>query len=393
MEIDPDRLLADLAALREIGAVGSGVVRQAFSEADIAARRWFAERAQASGLAVRWDPAGNVFAMPPSDAPAILIGSHSDTQPEGGWLDGAYGVVCGLEIARAAQESGRGGVAAVSFSDEEGCFQPLMGSRHWTGALSLAELDTFVDQQDRRLGDLRLLVPETRDAAPVPVDLFRCYLEPHIEQGPVLDRAAEEIGIVTDIAGLRHIEFIVRGDQNHAGTTPMSHRKDAFQAFVGLVAAINDNFCAMASPVAVWTFGQLDLHPNAVSIVPGRVRAVLQIRDAELAALDAMARRAFELAAEREIEARLLSAIDPVRLDERVIDAVGAAAAEITPQTSRRMISGALHDAGVVAARLPAGMLFVPSIGGRSHRFDEDTRLEHLVLGCSVAAAAVARLL
>lgn len=372
------------------------MVRQALRPADIEARRFLAGRMADAGLDVAWDPVGNLFGIAPGEAPGMLIGSHSDTQPEGGWLDGAFGVVCGLEIARAAMEAGIGGVSAVAFSDEEGCFQPLLGSRCWTGAADLASVAGAIDAEGRRLEDAIRSVPELRSASPVPVRRFSAFIEPHIEQGPVLDDAGESVAIVTAIVGMTHIELEFIGDQNHAGTTPMARRRDAVRAFVRYAAAIDTAF-GPGSDTAVWTFGRVEILPNAVSIVPGRVRATLQIRAGALERLEAMAEEAVALAARQAGEgpcgiiARRTVALAPVPMAPDLIRILAQAAGDIGVPECRRMRSGALHDAAMVAGVLPSAMLFVRSLGGRSHRFDEDSSPEVLVLGCRLACAAAGR--
>jgi len=180
LTINAERLLADLATLRKIGGSGSGVVRQAFTATDMEGRRWLAGRMQEAGLRPVRDEVGNLF--------GIAAGR--------GWLDGAFGVICGLEVARAAQEAGVGGVSVVSFADEEGTFAPLMGSRHWTGMQKLDKLRDHADVKGRRLGETLAEIPELRGAGGVPCDIFRAYIEPHIEQGPTLDLAQEDIGVV-----------------------------------------------------------------------------------------------------------------------------------------------------------------------------------------------------
>ncbi|NBB81867.1 MAG: M20/M25/M40 family metallo-hydrolase, partial [Alphaproteobacteria bacterium] len=194
LAIDGSRLLADLHAFRAIGGVGTGVVRRAFSDADLEARRRLAAAFAEAGLAPVWDPVGNLFGLPPGDAPALLLGSHSDTQPEGGWLDGIYGVVVALAVARAAHAAGGPRVAVVSFQDEEGAFAPLMGSRFWAGRTDLPDLVDNRDSDGRRLGDLIKAVPELAGAERVPAARFSGFLEAHIEQGPVLDAEGEAIG-------------------------------------------------------------------------------------------------------------------------------------------------------------------------------------------------------
>lgn len=399
LTISPERLLADLATLRKIGNSGHGVVRQAFTATDMEGRRWLAGRMREAGLRPVWDEIGNLFGIAPTAQPSLLIGSHSDSQPEGGWLDGAYGVVCGLEVARAAQEAGVGGVSVVSFADEEGTFAPLMGSRHWTGLQKLEELRDNADVKGRRLGETLAQIPEIGGAGSVPCDTFRAYIEPHIEQGPTLDLAQEDIGVVTAIVGMRRLEVVIEGEQNHAGTTPMARRRDAVRGFVRFAAAVDAAFSAVASAVAVWTFGQVNVYPNAVSIVPGKVRTVLQVRDVTSEGMDTLVRRARELAEELnregvvQITTTVVGAIEPTQMDARLVEALAKAAAGRAAGRWRLMHSGALHDAGTVSKKMPAAMLFVPSLRGISHSFEEDTAMRNLVLGCEVLADATATLM
>ncbi|WP_230533362.1 hydantoinase/carbamoylase family amidase [Microvirga roseola] len=399
IKVNPARLLEDLAALRQIGGQGTGVVREAFTATDLEGRRWLARRFTDAGLRPVWDPVGNLFGLPETEKPAVLIGSHSDSQPEGGWLDGSYGVVCGLEIARAAQEAGLQGIAVVSFADEEGTFEPLLGSRVWSGELALSTLQDRTDRMGRKLADTLASVPELRAAKQVPHQLFKAYIEAHIEQGPVLDDAGEAIGVVETIVGMQHVEVVVVGDQNHAGTTPMDRRHDAVMSFVAFAHAVDEAFCSEAGPATVWTFGRVNVTPNATSIIPGRVDAMLQIRDPDQARLNHLAARAQMIAkgisAKRSVEIRtqVVAELPPAPLDAALAGTLIAAAGRLAPGRWRRMVSGALHDAVPVSRIMPSAMLFVPSIAGKSHCFEEDTRSEDLVQGCAVLSAAIETLL
>ncbi len=398
IRIDAERLLADLDELRTIGAVGTGVVRPAYSDSDRAARAWLARRMEEAGLEASVDAVGNVFGLPPGDDKCILVGSHSDTQPEGGWLDGAYGVVAGLEIARASLAQGGPPVACVSFQDEEGRFSTLTGSRVWTGLMSLEEADDCVDAGGVSLGRARLErpgLPESRDVA---LDRFRAFLEIHIEQGPVLDTTGERIGVVENIVGIRSERMSFLGEQNHAGTTPMHLRRDAFQGLNHFVSTVNARLADVVTPATVWTIGHVALHPNATSIVPGRADFTVQWRDADDARLDRMAEILHDTARETAERFGLewrhsdTDAIRPTRCDPKLVEALAAAAQRQAPGSWRRMPSGALHDAANVSYRMPMAMLFVPSKGGISHNFAEDTERDDLVLGVEVLSEAVASL-
>jgi len=393
-----DRFLADLDALREFGKQGSGVVRPAFSPPDIDSRRWLTGKFEACGLRPRWDPAANLFGMPPQSGKPILIGSHSDTQPEGGWLDGAYGVILALEVARTCQEAGGPPVAVVSFQDEESAFMPMTGSCFFSGNLSRDTLYDLSNAAGQRYGDLASALPELEEPESLNPDLFSAFLEAHIEQGPVLDQAGEIIGVVETIVGSRQFEVTITGQQNHAGTTPMALRQDAVTGFAAFITKLEERFTEIATPRSVWTIGRVDVHPNAPSIVPGALNCSVQMRDGSLSQLDAMCeitqKVAAQTAAERNLNISLLEtkAVDPVDMDDQVIEAFCDAAGSNAPGAWRRMPSGALHDAMNLAPRIPTGMMFVPSIGGISHAFEEDTEREHLVAGVQVMADAVTQL-
>ncbi|MBS0125074.1 hydantoinase/carbamoylase family amidase [Thetidibacter halocola] len=392
--VNEERFLKSLHDLRRFGAsgVGKGVVRPAYSEADIAARDWLAGVMRAAGLEAVFDPMGSLFGLAPGRS--ILLGSHSDSQPEGGWLDGALGVMAGLEIARAAAESGGPPVSVVSFQDEEGRFGVTTGSAVWGGVLAQAEADGLTDRAGVTLGDARAAMG-ARLEAPVDPARFSAYLEMHIEQGPVLDGAGEALGVVDAIVGIRDRMITFTGQQNHAGTTPMHLRRDAFQALSAFNARINERFRNIVTPATVWTIGHVRLHPDAHSIVPGRAAFSMQWRDGDadrLARMEAVIREtAEEVARERGmgLEMGPMLGIEPVAMDAGLVAALEGACQAEAPGRWRRMPSGALHDASNVARLMPSAMLFVPSIGGISHDFAEDTAEVDLVIGLRALARAV----
>ena len=385
--IDPDRFLQDLHTLREFGAsgVGKGVVRPAYSDADIAARIWLAEQMADAGLTVHFDPMGNLFGL--RDGPSLLLGSHSDTQPEGGWLDGALGVITALEVARNNPR-----VSVVSFQDEEGRFGALTGSSVFSGAITQDHADQMTAKDGTTLAEARRAVPSPH--AHLDPSRFTGYIEMHIEQGPILDAEKDQIGVVTDIVGSRQIEVVYTGEQNHAGTTPMHMRKDAFQALSTFNQTLNDRLRNVVTPRTVWTIGHVTVHPNASSIVPGRVSFSVQWRDAEserLARIEGVVRETLqEVAAANGMKVDLhgLRDLAPVAMDQNLRSALEGAAAAVSPGKWRLMPSGALHDASNVARVMPVAMVFVPSINGISHDFAEDTDEEDLVAGLKVLAHA-----
>jgi N-carbamoyl-L-amino-acid hydrolase len=395
LPIDPARFLSDLHALRRFGADGPGVRRRAFSEPDLAARDWLAAQMAEAGLEPRFDPVGNLFGLSPGRS--LLLGSHSDSQPEGGWLDGAYGVITALEIARAARDVGLA-VSVVSFQDEEGRFGALTGSSVWSGKLTLADADGLVATDGTRFADARKALGSRAGPFIDPAQ-FTGFLEAHIEQGPVLDQAGEAIGVVQAIVGLRQLQITVKGQQNHAGTTPMALRRDAFTAVTRIATTLEDRFRNIVTPQTVWTIGHLQLGPNASSIVPGEAVFTLQWRDGDADRLARMETVIHDVLADLRkstgcaiVADRLRHDLSPMPMDRTMIAALSDAAEAVAPGKWRAMPSGALHDASNVAGLMPVGMMFVPSIGGISHAFEEDTAEPDLVTGLQVLAAATARL-
>ena len=292
-------------------------------------------------------------------------------------------------------------VDAVSFQDEESRFLGCLGSRSLIGELTADLEQDAVDRDGVTLaaalqgagltGTPRQRLDPARYAG---------FLEAHIEQGPHLEDTGRRIGVVTGIVGLRAIRFVFRGQQNHAGTTMMARRKDAAATLFELAHRINQEFPKVAAERSVWTMGRVRVEPNATSIVPGYAELDLQFRDAADAPLDA-----FEALASRlvdEINARegvrieaipARAPISPTRMDAGLEAHIAAAAARHAPDKWQRMPSGAFHDAGIVSACIPAAMLFIPSLGGISHDFAEDSRDEDIVLGCQVLADAAASIL
>ncbi|TLP65903.1 hydantoinase/carbamoylase family amidase [Parasedimentitalea maritima] len=393
MTVNAKRFLADLHKLRSFGAsgIGKGVVRQAYSDADLASREWLASRMADAGLDVHFDPLGNLFGL--GGERSLLIGSHSDSQPEGGWLDGALGVIAGLEIARAAKEAGAAPISVVSFQDEEGRFGVTTGSDVWSGNVSLQQADAFTDNDGLTLAQARGRMADLTGPF-LPHDRFSGFLEMHIEQGPSLDQSDDRIGVVSNIVGIRDMRISFSGRQNHAGTTPMHLRQDAFQGLSAFNAMLNNRLADVVTPTTVWTIGHVSLHPNASSVVPGQVTFSMQWRDEDAARLKQMEQiihdLAKETATERGLEVTLgpVMGIEPVAMDAGLQDALIKSAGQSAPNQWRRMPSGALHDASNMASVMPVAMLFVPSIGGISHAFDEDTDEADLVLGLEVLAGA-----
>ena len=357
IKINEDRFLSDLDRLREFGRTGTGVVRPAFSQADLDARQWVAGRMANAGLTPVFDPAGNLFGLPGGDGPCFLTGSHSDSQPEGGWLDGAYGVIAGLEAARAVAEAGGPPVAVVSFQDEEGWFGMITGSQVWSGNMTLEEADVLTDPAGVSFAQSRAQIADWHSGAFVPAGRFTGFLEAHIEQAPNLDLAKEAIGVVEMIVGIREMTITFSGQTNHAGTTPMATRRDAVKGLAAFSTTLDERLRNIVVPSTVWTIGHVSVHPNASSIVPGRATFTMQWRDGDDDRLERMEAIIREVADETvqamglEMEVSNYHVLAPVPMNRAFAELIAASAEAEAPGRWRKMPSGAIHDASNVAAR------------------------------------------
>ncbi len=396
ISIDGPRLLADLHRLRQFGIHKTGVHRPTYSEPDMQSRNWIADRMREAGLTPVIDGIGNVIGRGPGDGPRFLLGSHSETQNHAGWLDGALGVMYAIEVARALGH----GVDVACWADEEGHYAAFPGSRSFIGELPDTEIAAARNRYDGTpLPDaLAAAGLAGKPRARVEPGRYRGYLEAHIEQGDDLERRGLRLGIVTSIVAIWQFRLTFTGIQNHAGTTRMAIRKDAGLALAKLVVEIDRRFPAVAGPRSVWTTGRITLDPGAASIIPGGAEMLFQLRDSDPAVLERMQAELAAIVADSnrgpcEVTLHAMSRGVPKLMDEAIQNALAQAAERIAPGQSQHMPSGAGHDAQLLAKVMPAGMLFVPSIGGISHHWSEDTAEADIVLGCQVMAAAVADLL
>jgi N-carbamoyl-L-amino-acid hydrolase len=392
--IKPTRLLADLTTLRTFGPYKTGVHRPTYSADDVAARAWFAEQCTAAALETTIDGIGNILGKSPARGRKALSGSHLESQNHAGWLDGALGCVYALEASRAIKEAGGDtGVDVVVFADEEGHFGSFLGSKSFTGLLSEADIDKAKDkthgtplrealQAAGYAGRPRLVIePERYDS----------FFEAHIEQGATLEGEEKRIGVVTAIVAIWQYGITVTGEQNHAGTTSMTRRRDAGLALIKLLNAVDKRFPQICGPRTVWTTGRITLEPGSHSIIPGRAEALFQLRDADPTVLDLIA--AANRVSRCEFELTVISQSTPAKMDERLMTALDTAAERHAGGKHMRMPSGAGHDAQWLARKLPAAMMFVPSIAGISHHWSENTSDEDLVLGAQVFTDGIAEAL
>ena len=386
MKVNGQRLREDLTTLAQIGRnSGGGISRTAFSAEDAASRQWYKDRCQAAGIELRCDGLGNMVAGAADSwgRPAIWSGSHIDTVPDGGALDGALGTVAALECIRRISEehlSLTKPVQAVVFADEEGNYSHLFGSYGLVHGYDNHRLDAMTGRQgDSLTGALQHFPWRTGHIFgehQLKAEYPRSFVELHIEQGPRLEAEGVPIGIVSSIVGLGSGEAIFTGRADHAGTTPMAMRRDPTRAAGAFLTNLSDT-AASISDEAVATCGLITLEPGASNVVPHQVGLSLDFRAPTAGQLEALGDALFQVAHKCaithnvECEVRLDPPVDPVEMDANIRDRIGAAATKCKLSTLT-LPSGAGHDSQNMARIAPTGMIFVPSHDGRSH-----TRFEH----------------
>ncbi|MCK1517090.1 Zn-dependent hydrolase [Bradyrhizobium sp. 190] len=403
LRADGARVLADLHALRAIGTYKTGVHKPTFSEPHLRSLQWLVQRLPEAGLAGEIDGIGNVLGTSTKPGPKLLAGSHLESQNHAGWLDGPLGVVYALEAARVINRdpNTNGAVEVASWCDEEGHFGHFLGSRSYVGGVTESDIDAA---HDRNSG--KSMRDTLRDAGLAGRARARCergrhigYLEAHIEQGETLESSGLGIGVVTSIVGIWQYRITFAGEQNHAGTTRMAIRRDAGLALARFCVDIDERFPAACGPRTVWTTGRITLDPGAPSIIPGAAEMLFQIRDDDPAVIARMEDLLRGMAAEVDKQGRCSVAVERIRtgapalMDVSFQQAIEQAGTAFAGGRSLRMPSGAGHDAQILATVMPAGMMFVPSIGGISHHWTENTADADIVAGAEVFVEACRRLL
>jgi len=407
LSVDIERIKRDILDLAAIGRSGEdrGIYRMAFTDADMEGKRWLLKRIEENGLQPSSDGAANVSGILPgrNDQPRVFVGSHIDTVPCAGMLDGTLGVVVGLECLRVMRELGprpERTVELIAFSDEEGRFGGTFGSEAFTGFLTPEKLECAADLGGTGLGDAMRghgldpikALDARRDSANI-----HAYLELHIEQGPVLDEQQLQVGIVDHITGLQSWSLSFTGEANHAGTTPMDYRKDAFMGLADFAHEVPRILDENGSEHSRATIGKAEILPGAPNSVPGAVEFSLDFRDPSTATLEELA-RAFEKALAAvsrrrrlKFEINLQGEIQPVAADKRLLTMLDSEAERLGLRATR-MLSGAAHDAQLVGRVAPMAMVFVPSRGGLSHSPAEWTAWEDIEAGAELMLAALTRL-
>ncbi len=399
--VNTQRLWQTHMDMAKIGALpNGGSCRTALSAEDKAGRELFVQWCEESGCEVTWDAIGNIFARRPgirSDLPAVATGSHLDTQPHGGKFDGIYGVLAGLEVVRALNDEGiqtEHPIDIIVWTNEEGVRfgPPLTGSSVFSSAVPLedAHASTTVDgttvlEELKSTGFLGDEKPGLRK--------LDSFFEAHIEQGPVLEAESVDIGVVTQIVGIRWVEVELSGQDAHAGTTPMAYRRDALNGASRIMVRLDD-YVRSLDPLARLTVGKIIVEPNSGATIPGAATFNCDLRHPDSVILDQMEaeirRVAEEIAGANSLKLSVRTLLNkpPLPFSEDIISCVRNAASELQ-LTHKDMLSGAGHDAMNLAPSIPTGMIFVPCYRGISHNEAESAEPEDLAAGAAVLLRAI----
>ena len=398
VSINGERLLERIAELAQIGKIEGtkGCSRLAFTDADREGRDLVVTWMRDLGLTVTIDAVGNVVASTNSDGAsgAVMAGSHIDTVGTGGRYDGNLGVLAGLEVIEATLAAGielTRPLAVAFFSNEEGSRYPpdMMGSLAYVGGMSV-EAVLEVEGSDGPVVGEELDRIGYRGSAPCPGAAPHAFVELHIEQGPVLDKEDIQIGLVEGVQGISWTELALSGQSNHAGTTPMSLRRDPMRVAAEIVVAAR----SIASEIGgsqVATVGSLTLHPNLVNVIPANATMTVDLRNMDESSLqlaeEQLQLRVAAIAEDEDVDvkSRSLARFEPVEFDGRVVTQIEQLAKQRGLST-KRMPSGAGHDAQMMARVCPTGMIFVPSLDGVSHNPSEHTDPQDLVVGAQLLA-------
>lgn len=404
MKINEKRLEERMNRINSIAVTAeSGMMRLALTDADKEARDLIVSWLEEAGMEVKIDDMGSVYGILKGtnpDAKPICVGSHADTQPNGGRYDGLFGVMAGLEAIISIKESGKrveSSLILVDWTNEEGArfVPPMLASGVVSGKFDSQWVYDKEDVDGIRYEDELIRIGYKGQKENRLKDI-KAYFEPHIEQGPVLDAEGKNFGVVTGALGITGLDVTIKGEANHAGTTPMSHRKDPAAAAAEAISAIRQNCIDFGDP-AVLTVGVINARPASKNIVPGEVYFSVDLRyhtDEGMTELEEQTKQII-----MEICSKYIVSVDiarywradPASFNESIISCVEDAARE-NNMNYIRIISGAGHDAVFINEVMPTGMLFVPSIKGMSHCPQEDTRWEDIVKGVEITADVLLKL-
>lgn len=404
MKTNLDRIKNDIEELAKCNKTpGEGLTRMSFTDEDRKAREYIKKQMEAADLKVYEDAAGTIVGRLEGEleGPIVMVGSHYDSVKNGGNFDGPAGVVTAIETARVMKEKGLKPKYPVEFiamiEEEGGRFGGgLFASRAMVGGVSRESLDEFKDSDGisiaQAMEDFGFDPDKIEDAKRNPEDL-KAFIELHIEQGPVLENGRKDIGIVEYIVGINQIEVKIKGRPDHAGTTPMTMRADALDAASNVISNISD-FAKEAGEGTVATVGTLNVHPGAANIVPGEVVFTVDIRSKKANCIKEVREKIEESLKnisnikEVEFSIRDMISVSPIKLAEDIIEKLNKYSDRLEFKREI-MLSGAGHDAMVMAGITDVGLVFVPSKDGRSHCPEEWTDYEDLQKGIEVVCHTI----
>lgn len=407
LRINPDRLRADFEELAAIGATPEGgVTRLALSNEDLEARAWFANKVEDAGLILRDDAIGNtsgILVMTQSaTAPSFLIGSHLDTSHNSGRYDGAVGICAGLECLRTIKEAGLHlpvNLEVINFTDQEGAWQSMLGSRGLTGRLG----DLTAHRDAETIGAFRaalfrtgIIVNDLYEMyqAVRPPEQVKGYLELHIEQGGRLHRMGEKIGLVSGIVGRTTHLITFLGEAGHSGTTDFDMRRDALRGAAAFITEAH-HLIPEIFPSGIFNCGKVDVEPGAFNTIPSKATMLCEVRHADESVVAEMERYLLQMAGDfatrfrLEWQHRILQHMPAADMSARLMQAIEKACHGLSITESAHLISYAGHDAQIMAGFTPTGMIFIPSVNGISHNPAEFTQWEDVVLGANVLLQSI----
>jgi N-carbamoyl-L-amino-acid hydrolase len=405
IELDRERFIDMMQEQASIGETEEGGLhRLALSDSDREVRDWFVAKLEEFGLEYRIDEFGNIFGRlsgTDPDAEPVLLGSHLDSQPDGGIYDGALGVIAALEFIRTLQETDiktEHPIEIVNWTNEEGSrFQPAMqGSGVWAGVHDIEAEYEKTDEAGRTLLEELERIGYRGEVSARPREPYHTYLELHVEQGPYLEERNAQVGVVTGIVGFTWGALVFKGEADHSGPTPMHHRNDALVAAADVVTQVR-RIPGQLGERTVGTVGYLDVRPNSINVIPGDVEMTWDFRDPQEEIIERARDRVLaeaENAAEREgveweYEDRMW--VNPVDFSDRVVNAVETASRTVGYDCTR-LVSGAGHDAQHLTEVTDAGMVFAVSEDGKSHSPAEHTSWDDCYAAANTFANAALEL-
>jgi len=409
MEVNIERIKKDIEELNKFNQTPEkGCTRFSYTPEDRLARNYLIAEMQKIGLEVIIDPIGNIrgrLAGSNPSAPAVLVGSHLDTVRNGGKFDGVLGVVCGLEVLRIIQENSillNNPLELVIFAEEEGCRfgVSMIGSKAMTGKLRLEDLKSLKDEEGNSLYDVAKafgLEPDRVEDCVIKPEQIKAMLELHVEQGAVLDIEGIPVGIVKAIAGFERYIIELEGTSNHAGATPMQYRRDPLVAAAKVIGSIDELVKVKANPTTVCTVGKILCEPNMPNVIPQKIIFTIDVRDVAEDGINIVVqevkKKIEEVANEKSVRYNMkpLVKVPGVALSASIIKIIEESAME-RKISYKLMNSGAGHDASIMAEVTDVGMIFVPSVGGRSHAPEEDTKYSDIELGCNLFLDTILKL-